>query len=136
MKENAVNNTYITRKYFPLLGQSIFAVMIVYFVSSYFDWPLDWFITFYLILLVYYFQKTYKLQYKRTRDIILVIVSALFTLPVAFVYWMLYHTHNVEEIVFQLLSVGLYVIIFSLLWLPPYFLGSDFLKEQLEKKIK
>jgi hypothetical protein len=81
--ENAVSNTYIKSNYFPLLGKSTLAILIVFFVSSYFGWPLDWFITFYLVLLVYYVQKTYKLRYNLTRDIVLVIVSALliWTLP-------------------------------------------------------
>lgn len=134
--ENAVSNTYIKSNYFPLLGKSTLAILIVFFVSSYFGWPLDWFITFYLVLLVYYVQKTYKLRYNLTRDIVLVIVSALLTLPMVFVYWLIYHTYNIEGILFHFLSFGLYTTIFSLLWLLPYFLGSDILKEQLEKKVK
>jgi hypothetical protein len=134
--ENAVSNAYIKSNYFPLLGKSTLAILIVFFVSSYFGWPLDWFLTFYLALLVYYVQKTYKLRYNLTRDIVLVIVSALLTLPMVFAYWLIYQTHAIQGILFQFLSLGLYVLIFSLLWLFPYFLGSDIFKEQLEKKVK
>lgn len=131
-----MNNKYIKQKYIPLLWKSVVAILVVFFISSYFRWPLDWFVTFYLLLLVYYAQTVYKFQYKKTRDIVSVVASACSTIIVIPVYWMIYKHVDAKSVLFQFLSLLLYLIAFSLLWLLAYFWGSDSLKAQLEKNIK
>lgn len=129
-----MNDKYVTKIFLPLLGQSIIAILVVYIVSSYFEWQLDWFIAFYIILLIHYVQKVYKFRYKQVRDRLLVIVSVCSTSIAIPLYWIIYkNTQKFEGLLFQLLSLGLYIMVFSLLWLFPYLFGSDQLKEQLGK---
>lgn len=129
-----MNNKYIKQVFLPILGQSMVAILVVYFVSAYYEWRLDWLITFYLILLIYYIQRVYKFKFQRVQDLVIIIISVCSTFIIIPIYWIiLKNTQRLEGILFQLLSVGLYVIVFSFIFLIPYSLGSDNLREQLEK---
>lgn len=125
---------HIKQVFLPMIKKGFIAILIIYSVSKYFDWPLDWFSGFYIITLLYYFRKVSKFKYEK-KDIVVMVVSVFSTSVALLLYWVTIQKFSLMgDLFLQIISFGLFVLVCISLWILPFLFGSNSLRAQIGEK--